>query len=96
MTAGREKTAWFVYILECENDLLYTGIAKDVDKRFAVHASGKGAIFTRLNPPLAILASQTQPSHSAAAKMEAQIKKWKKPEKLRWIAINRHSPAAES
>jgi putative endonuclease len=96
MAAKEQVAAWFVYILECENGLLYTGIAKDVEKRFTAHVQGKGAIFTRLNPPLAILASQTLPSHSAAAKMEAQIKKWKKPEKLLWIKSNPHLRPAES
>ncbi len=88
--------AWFVYVLECENGMLYTGIAKNVEQRFALHLKGKGAIFTRLNPPRLILASLIQPSHSAAAKMEAQLKKLKKRAKLSWIAAHRHKPQASS
>ena len=77
---------WFVYVIECENGKLYTGIAKDVVKRFDAHVKGKGAIFTRMNPPLRIVASHQMPSLSAAAKMEAQIKKLQRPEKLQWVA----------
>ena len=43
---------WWLYVLECHRGVLYTGIAKDVDARFAAHLSGTGAKFTRLNPPL--------------------------------------------
>ena len=39
--------------------VLYTGIAKDVDPRFAAHLNGTGAIFTRLNRPLRIMAKAT-------------------------------------
>jgi putative endonuclease len=89
-----EAEAWFVYVLECENGMLYTGIAKNVEQRFALHLKGKGASFTRANPPISILASLVQPSHSDAAKLEALIKSWEKSKKLEWIAANPHSMAA--
>jgi Predicted endonuclease containing a URI domain len=50
---------WSLYVLECQGGVLYTGIAKDVDARFAAHLNGTGAIFTRLNPPLRIVAKAT-------------------------------------
>ncbi len=50
---------WWLYLLECHGGVLYTGIAKDVDARFAAHLNGTGAIFTRLNRPLRILAKAT-------------------------------------
>ena len=50
---------WWLYLLECHGGVLYTGIAKDVDARFAAHLNGTGAIFTRLNRALRILAKAT-------------------------------------
>jgi putative endonuclease len=66
---------WSVYILECRDNRLYTGIAKDVAARFAMHQSGKGAAFTRMNPPVAILYQESGYSLSAALVREAEIKR---------------------
>ena len=46
---------WYVYMLRCEDGSLYTGIASDVEKRFAVHKSGHGAKYTRSHPPVAVV-----------------------------------------
>ena len=45
---------WYVYMLRCEDGSLYTGIASDVEKRFAMHKSGHGAKYTRSHPPVAV------------------------------------------
>lgn len=47
---------WYVYLLECQNGKIYTGITTDVNRRFDEHLSGTGAKFTRANPPVQILA----------------------------------------
>ena len=57
------------------------GIAKDVMVRFKEHASGRGAKYTRANPPEKIVYIEKHKDHSAAAKREAQIKKWSRAEK---------------
>ena len=44
---------WFLYLIECADGSLYTGIATDVEARFAKHASGKGARYTRSRKPVA-------------------------------------------
>ena len=67
--------SWHVYILECVDGSLYTGIAIDVSARFALHASGKGAKYTRSHPPKQILATFAHPDRSSATKAEAAIKK---------------------
>lgn len=67
--------SWFVYILECEDGSLYTGIAIDVAARYAQHASGKGARYTRAHPPRAILGAFPHPDRSSATKAEARIRK---------------------
>ena len=66
---------WFVYILECEDGSLYTGVAVDVQARFALHASGKGAKYTRARPPRRVLASFACADRSEALKREAGIKR---------------------
>ena len=66
--------AWFVYLLECKDGSIYTGITVDVDARYAAHASGKGARYTRSNPPRRLLAAIKYPNRSAASKAEYQIK----------------------
>ena len=68
-------TAWFVYLLECRDGSVYTGITTDVAARFAVHVSGKGARYTRSHPPARILGSFEYPDRSAALKAELVIKR---------------------
>lgn len=65
---------WFVYLLECQDGSLYTGIAVDVDKRYAAHAAGKGARYTRSHPPRRLLARFEHPDRSSALKAEYAIK----------------------
>jgi putative endonuclease len=87
-----ERTeAWWLYVLECQGGILYTGIAKDVDARFAAHLSGTGAIFTRLNPPLRILAKLTMPTKSAALRAEFAFKQASRADKLHWCATGLES-----
>jgi len=66
--------SWFLYVLECEGGSLYTGIAVDVEKRFAMHASGKGAKYTRSHRPRRILAVKAFEDRSTASKAEHALK----------------------
>ncbi len=77
--------SWHVYILECVDGSLYTGIAVDVPARFALHASGKGAKYTRSHPPKQILATFAHPDRSSATKAEMAIKKLSPAEKRRLV-----------
>lgn len=65
---------WYVYLLECRDGSLYTGIATDVQRRFAQHVAGTGARYTRANPPLRVLASFEHPDRAAASRAEYAIK----------------------
>ena len=67
-------TPWFVYLLECRDGSIYTGITTNVAARFAVHASGKGARYTRSHPPERVLGSFEYPDRSAALKAEHAIR----------------------
>ena len=79
---------YFVYLLECENGALYTGITTDLARRFAEHAAGKGGRYTRAHPPVRIAYSEKQPDRSAALKREAEIKRWTRAEKLALVSTS--------
>jgi putative endonuclease len=83
---GATPDAWWLYVLLCANERLYVGIARDVDARFALHCSGKGAFYTRLNVPLRVVARQRHESRSAALRAEYALKQLSKRQKLAWVA----------
>ena len=66
---------WFLYMIECVDGSLYTGIAVDVAGRYAAHCQGTGARYTRSHPPLKLLGYETHPDRSSASKAEYRIKK---------------------
>ncbi len=73
---------WFIYLLECKNGRLYTGITPDLAERFKKHCTGKGAMFTRLNAPLKMIAASSCGNRSAASRLERVIKKLTHDQKL--------------
>ena len=75
---------WWLYLLVCRDGRTYAGIATDVAARFTAHSSGKGAKFTRANPPGRVLGAQSFASKSEALKAEAALKKLDRTEKLVW------------
>ena len=75
--------AWYIYILRCGDDTLYTGITDDVEKRFAAHCAGKGAKYTRGRGPLTLVYMEEVEDKSAALKREHVIKKLSRAEKLK-------------
>lgn len=79
-------------MLECKGEKIYTGISPDVAVRFEKHCSGKGAAFTRINPPLRLLAKRRCRDRSAASIAEAKLKKLSRSEKLIWAARHKIRP----
>jgi putative endonuclease len=67
--------SWYVYLLECRGGQLYCGIAIDVDARFAAHREGRGARYTRANPPQRIAARFACRDRSEATRLEAAVKR---------------------
>jgi putative endonuclease len=67
--------SWHVYLIECRGGTLYTGIAVDVQARYAAHLAGRGARYTRANPPARLLASFACADRSAASRAEATIRR---------------------
>ncbi|MEG0764438.1 MAG: GIY-YIG nuclease family protein [Pseudoflavonifractor sp.] len=78
--------SYWVYILSCGDGTLYTGTTDDVDRRLAVHRSGKGAKYTRGRAPLTLVYQEDCGDRSAALKREIAIKRLSRPEKLQLIA----------
>jgi putative endonuclease len=79
-----EPKTWWVYLLACRGGRTYAGIAIDVKARFLLHRTGKGAKFTRANPPRKILGAQAFPNRSEALKAEYALKQLNRSEKLAW------------
>ena len=67
---------WFVYIVRCADETLYTGIAKDVARRVEEHNSNDvlGARYTCGRRPVALVYTEAAKTRSAAAKREYEIK----------------------
>ena len=77
---------WFVYLIECTDGCLYTGITVDLDARFKAHLQGRGARYMRLHPPLRMLAAEAHADRSAASKAEYCIKQLSSAEKRAYAA----------
>ena len=77
---------WCLYILECSNNTLYTGVTNDLERRFDQHKSGKGAMYTRFFTPTKILYTEKHLNRSKAQKRESEIKKWDRKKKLALIS----------
>jgi predicted GIY-YIG superfamily endonuclease len=73
MDDARVET-WFVYILRCDDGSLYTGIAKDVDRRLEQHNAGTASRYTRSRLPVSLEYQEEQPDQSMALKRELAIK----------------------
>ena len=72
----KKKDLWFVYIVRCKDNTLYTGIAKDPEKRTAEHNSAcRGAKYTRARRPVELVYYEQVESRSMAAKREYQLKR---------------------
>lgn len=74
-----------VYILRCGDGTLYTGITTDLERRVAVHNSGRGAKYTRSRLPVTPVYRETVPDKSAALRRELEIKALTRAEKLELI-----------
>jgi len=79
--------SYFVYILECSDNSLYTGITTNIDKRIDEHNnSPKGAKYTKARRPVKLVYQEASKDRSTASKREYAIKKLTKTKKLELIA----------
>lgn len=90
------QAPWQVYILRCADGSLYTGIARDLERRVAEHngAGGAGASYTRSRRPVRLVYSEGADNRSAASRREYEIKQLSREDKLALIlASGRAAPA---
>ena len=78
-------TAWTLYLIECKNGAFYAGITTDVERRYAQHLSGKGAKYTRANPPKKLIGVKEYANRSDASKAEYAIKQLPKKLKVNFL-----------
>ena len=75
------ETPWFLYLIECADGALYTGIALDPVARYEQHRAGKGAKYTRANRPVRLIGAIAYPDRGSATRAEIAFKKLKAVEK---------------
>ena len=77
------KRSWYVYIVRCADNSLYTGITTDLERRINEHnnSNQSGAVYTRIRRPVRLIYQENHPARSAAAKREYEIKQMSKNEK---------------
>lgn len=75
-------TRAFVYLLRCRDGSLYAGWTTDVERRLRVHAAGRGARYTRSRLPISLAATWEVSGRSQAMRLEAQLKRLTREEKL--------------
>jgi len=76
---------YFVYLIECSDGSLYTGITTDIKRRFNEHKDKDGGHYTSAKEVVRVAYSEQHPDRSSASKREAQIKKW--PRQKKWDLI---------
>jgi putative endonuclease len=77
--------AWHVYIIECSDGSLYTGITTDLDKRITAHNDGRGAKFTKSRRPVRLRYSEPAANRKNASQREYAIKSLRRAEKMQLI-----------
>ncbi len=77
---------YFVYLAQCEDGSIYTGITNDLEKRLKQHLEGKGAAYTRSHPVKKIVRTERFRTKGHALKREIEIKSWPRAKKLALIA----------
>ncbi len=78
--------SYYVYMLKCNDETLYTGYTDNPERRLQVHNAGKGAKYTRSRLPVELVYQEAQPDKSAALRREAAIKRLSRAQKLTLIA----------
>ena len=86
---AQNKNKWFVYILQCSDGSLYTGITNDIKYRIKQHELGLGAKYTKGRGPLKLLYKEEYENRSLASKRESEIKRLNKKDKQALIINNK-------
>lgn len=77
---------WHLYLIRCRNGSLYAGITTNVEARYNAHIRGRGAKYTKANPPVCLVGSKSYLDKSSAAKAECAIRKLPANKKAQFLA----------
>ena len=80
---SKRAQKWFVYMLNCADQTLYTGITNDMERRFKTHSAGKGARYTRARLPLEVVYRETCATRTDAMVRECAVKALPRKSKLK-------------
>jgi putative endonuclease len=78
---------YYVYIIQCEDDTLYTGFSTDPKRRFLEHKTGKASKYTRAHAPKKLVYTEKFPIKNQALKREWEIKHMPRTKKLEVIKL---------
>jgi putative endonuclease len=81
--------SWYLYIIQCCDGSLYTGITTDISRRLGEHNAKKGAFYTQNKTPVTLVYQEAMASQSDARKRESEIKKLTRNQKLELIGMER-------
>jgi len=84
---GKGALNWTVYILECADGSLYTGITTNITRRMAEHKAGKGAKYTKGRGPFRLVYSETYAGRGEACRREIEIKSLDRATKLKLLPV---------
>ena len=95
MLKGMEKKkpvseTWFLYILRCCGNTLYTGITKDIQRRIKMHQEGKASRYTRTRRPVKLLYQEVCKNRTEALIRECAVKAYPSKKKKALIASKKH------
>ncbi|MEK7172401.1 MAG: GIY-YIG nuclease family protein [Patescibacteria group bacterium] len=80
---------YFVYLIQCGDKSIYTGITTDVKRRFQEHKEKMGGWYTRAHKVKKVLYTEPYKTRSEALKREAEIKSWPRQKKLELVKSKR-------
>ncbi len=79
---------YYLYILLCSDNTLYTGITNDLEKRLETHLLGKGSKYVRSRLPFENIYTENFETKSEALKREIEIKGWSREEKIKKLKLS--------
>jgi putative endonuclease len=87
---------WYLYLIECADGSIYTGITVDLLARYAAHCNGSGARYTRSHIPVKLLGFETHVDRSSASKAEYRVKQMTAADKWRLAETLHGNPGSQA
>jgi len=78
---------YYVYVLKCADNSLYTGVTNDLENRMKAHKEGKGSKYVRSRLPFEMIYSKLYKDKSSACKAESMIKTWPRAQKIKRLKL---------